>query len=165
MAVCMDETGGKNGELCAYCRTLYVTNEEEVERLKKLMEKGNADAFEHLAGYYEDGSRGMPQDMAKANELYLKAGELGSAQAYYNLGVVYGTEYGVEIDEKKAKHYYELAAMNGHVIAKHILGCIEYNAGNYQRAYKHFIISASAGPVECKQYYPEEKISSCYAPH
>ena len=51
----------------------------------------------------------------------------------------------MEIDEKKAKHYYELAAINGLVIARHNLGCMEFQAGNYQRAYKHFIIAASAG--------------------
>ena len=32
------------------------------------------------------GIFGMPQDRAKTNELYLKAGELGCAVAYYNLG-------------------------------------------------------------------------------
>ena len=42
-----------------------------------------------LAGYYAQGSNGMPQDWAKANELWLKAGELGYAEGYYNLGVNY----------------------------------------------------------------------------
>jgi TPR repeat protein len=53
------------------------------------MEKGNADAFRNLAGYYAGGDHGIPQDMAKANELFLKAGELGSAKAYCNLGYSY----------------------------------------------------------------------------
>ena len=87
----------------------------------------------------------MPLDHAKANELYLKAGELGCVDAYYNLGVVYRTGNGAEIDKKKAKHYYELAAMNGDVAARHNLGCLEGQAGNHQRAMKHFIISARAG--------------------
>ena len=52
---------------------------------------------------------------------------------------------GVEIDKKKAKHYYVLAAMNGSVKARNNLGAYEYEAGNYQRAMKHFIISARAG--------------------
>ena len=45
----------------------------------------------------------------------------------------------------KAKHYYELAAMTGELNARHNLGCMEYEAGNYHRAYKHFILSAKAG--------------------
>ena len=46
---------------------------------------------------------------------------------------------------KKAKHYYELAAMMGDKDARHNLGVEDYNAGNYQRAMKHFIIAANTG--------------------
>ena len=52
---------------------------------------------------------------------------------------------GVEIDMKKANEYYELAAMNGDEEARYNLGCMEYNVGNYHRAFKHFIIAARAG--------------------
>ena len=142
----MAETGGKNGELCAYCRTLYTnSDEEQVKRVKKLMEKGNANAYYQLGGYYRKGINGMPQDHAKASALNLKAGELGCAEAYYNLGVAYANGIGVEVDKKKAMHCYELAAMNGNVFARYNLGCSEGRAGNYQRAMKHFIISAKAG--------------------
>ena len=60
----------------------------------------------------------------------------------FNLGNSYNFGRGVEVDEKKAKHYYELAAMNGDVAARHNLGCDEVDAGNYHRAMKHYIISA-----------------------
>jgi len=142
----MRETGGKNMKLCPFCKTPPPrSNEDEVKRLKKLMEKGNACAFLRFSGLYYNGTCGMPQDMAKTNDLYLKAGELGCATAYYNLGTQYFSGRGVEVDKKKAKHYYELAAMNGSVIARHNLGALEGNAGNNQRAMKHFIISARAG--------------------
>ena len=111
----------------------------------KLMEKGNAEAFYFLGGYYRSGIKGMPQNHAKANKLYLKAGELGHAAAYFNLGCSYKNGDGVEIDEKKAKHYWELAAMNGFVKARHNLGCMEVQTGNHQRAYKHLLISARTG--------------------
>ena len=87
----------------------------------------------------------MPQDFAKANELFLRAGELGCADAYCNLGNSYYTGRGVEVDKKKANDFYELAAMNGNVHARHNLGCEEFEAGNYHRAYKHFILAARAG--------------------
>ena len=90
----------------------------------------------------------MPHDRAKANELYLKAGGLGCADAYYNLGALYAIGEGVEVDEEKAKHYYELAAMNGSVNARFNLACAEGQAGNYQRALKHFILAARAGHEE-----------------
>ena len=88
---------------------------------------------------------GMPQDIEKSNELYLKAGELGCTEAYYNLGNSYMMGRGVEMDKREAKHFFELAAKNGDVDARHDLGCVEGNAGNYHRAYKHFILAANAG--------------------
>ena len=132
--------------LCAFCRTPRAESDEEyVKRIMKLMEKGNADAYYLLATYYAQGTMGMPQNRARANELLLKAGDLGCAGAYYNLGFAYANGYGVEIDMKKAKHYYELAAMNGNVLARNNLGCIEGEAGNHLRAMKHFILAARAG--------------------
>ena len=87
----------------------------------------------------------MPQDQGKANELFLKAGERGYAEAYFNLGLCYDNGEGVEVDKKKAKHYYELAAMGGSVKARTNLSYIEGRAGNYKRAMKHSLISAKAG--------------------
>ena len=110
-----------------------------------LMERGNADALYLLAGFYRNGTLGLPQDRAKANELFLKAGELGCADAYYNLGNAYGLGRGVGIDKNKAKRYYELAAMNGHIKARHNLGGLELQAGNHHRGFKHLILAASAG--------------------
>ena len=79
------------------------------------------------------------------NEFFLKAGELGCPVGYYNLGNSYYNGRGVEVDKKKAKHYWGRAAMNGSVLARHNLGCMEVRAGNLIRAYKHFILSARAG--------------------
>ena len=109
------------------------------------MDKGNANAFSHLARYYALGSGGLSQDRQKSNELLLKAGELGYAMAYYNLGVGYDNGHGVERDIKKAVYYFELAAMNGHITARHALGCREVEAGNVDRAVKHWKIAARAG--------------------
>ena len=61
------------------------------------------------------------------------------------LGVSYAIGQGVEIDKKKAKHYWELAAMKGDVDARHNLGCVEGQAGNEHRAFKHFMFAARSG--------------------
>ena len=132
--------------LCAFCREPAPSSaEDEVKGIKNLIEVNNANAFYNLAGYYARGDGGMPQDWAKANELLLKAGELGCAEAYFNLGVLHDTGRGVEMDKKKAIHYFEFAAMNGNVKARRNLGCVEFDAGNYHRAIKHFILAAKAG--------------------
>ena len=70
-------------ELCAFCRKTYPSSDEErVKRLKKLMEADNSHAFYVLAGYYNRGVMGIQRDVAKANELWLRAGELGCAEGY-----------------------------------------------------------------------------------
>ena len=51
----------------------------------------------------------------------------------------------MERNEKKARHYYELAALKGHVMARHNLGAMETCAGNIDRALKHFTIAAKDG--------------------
>ena len=52
------------------------------------------------------------------------------------------------MDKKKAKHYWELAAMNGDVKARYTLGILEGRARNKHRAMKHFIFSARGGYKE-----------------
>jgi len=51
------------------------------------------------------------------------------------LGVAYEDGTGVEVDKKKAKHYFELAAMGGNVDARFM---IEGRVGNHYRAFKHW---------------------------
>ena len=109
------------------------------------MKNGNANAFDVHGGDYSLGRLGLQQDLTKANELFLKAGELGCASAYANLGYSYDYGRGVGVDKKKAKHYYEIAAMKGDVHARHHLGVVEGDAGNHRRAIKHFIIAARVG--------------------
>ena len=113
--------------------------------MKRLMKANNAHAFYNLAGCYEYGSMGMPQDIEKAHELLLKAGELGCTEGYCNLGNSYFNGRGVELDKKKAEYYWDLAAMAGNAVASHNLGCMEAAAGNEHRACKHFILAAKAG--------------------
>ena len=78
-------------------------------------------------------------------ELYRRAGELGNSEAYYNIGSAYKIGRGVERDEKKAIYYWELAAMGGNATTRHNLGVSEGEAGNHDRALKHFMIATKSG--------------------
>jgi TPR repeat protein len=133
-------------EKCPFCRTPKAFSDEEViKRLKKRMEVGDDYAFASMGSYYDEGGCGLPQDSAKALEFYHRAAKHGSAIAYNNIGSAYGLGEGVERDEKMATHYYELAAMEGCVAARYNLGVDEYNAGNYDKALKHFMIAMRGG--------------------
>jgi len=132
--------------LCPFCRTPVPKSDEEIiEKEKKRVEAGDAEAIYSLGNYYADGEYGFTQNCAKAVELWHQAGELGCAQAYNNVGTCYNEGEGVQVDKKKAICYYELAAMKGCVIARDNLGCIEEEAGNMDRAIKHFMIAVKGG--------------------
>ena len=94
---------------------------------------------------YTDGEDGFPQDHVKAFEHFLRAGELGSSRAFNTLGFSYDLGEGVEMDKKKANHYWELAAMAGDVDARFNLGSIEQGRGNMDRALKHYMIAVESG--------------------
>ena len=131
--------------LCPFCRTPMPTAKEMIGQMKKRMEVDDAEAIRNLACCYSDGLHGLPQDYNKALELWHRAAKLGKAKSYYSIGMAYDLGYGVERDEKKAVHYWELAAIGGHVVARHNLGVSEYDAGTMDRALKHYMISAGFG--------------------
>ena len=135
---------------CEFCRQMDAdTDEERLGQIQDLVvNKNDPDAMEILARYHAMGEMGFRQDFVEANKLLLKAGKLGNPEAYYNLGNSYYRGLGVEKDVKKARKYWELAAIGGNVCARINLGDEDGSQGNVQRAYKHFMIAARAGEKE-----------------
>jgi TPR repeat protein len=135
-----------NEKKCPFCRTpAPYSIEDYKERLQKRVELDDAEAIFTLGIYYRDGELGLPQDYDKSLELFVRAGELGCAKAYCSFGAAYSNGNGVEIDMKKATHYYKLAAIRGSVYAGYNLGNNEQRAGNMNRALKHYMIAAEGG--------------------
>jgi len=138
-----------DNEKCAFCRTPYVTSDGElIERVKTRVELNDPIAIYNLGIHYRDGTNGFPQDHTKALELFHRAGALGYAEAYVNNGYAYDCGVGVEVDKKKANHYYELAAIGGDARARYNLGFDEECKGNVDRALKHHMIAARSGLFE-----------------
>ena len=131
--------------LCPFCRTPTPTPEGTIEQYNKRGEMKDAKAMYGLGCWYAHGSRGLPQDYNKALELWHQAAKLRNATAYYGIGFAYNNGDGVERDEKKAVHYWELAAMGGDAMARHNLGCFDWQAGNMGWAVKHHMIAVSFG--------------------
>ena len=141
-----DNNGNKLEKKCPFCRSLTpFSHEEVVDQLKKRIEVGDARAMYNLGGYYSNGIGGFPQDIDKALALRHRAAELGCTKSYAYIGNAYEFGRGVERDEKKAVHDYELAAMGGNTSARHNLGNAEIRAGNMDRALKHFMIAVEGG--------------------
>ena len=126
------------GKKCHFCRTPPPTSHEEIlERLEKRMEVGDAFAFYMMGCAYSHGRYGLTRDSAKAMALWRKAAKFG----YNDIGHAYHYGDGVERDAKIASHYYEIAAMEGDSYARGNLGYSEENAGNYDKALKHYMIA------------------------
>lgn len=109
------------------------------------MEKDDAAAIGQMGWFYSRGRTGLPKDMCEAVKLWHRAAELGCAEAHHLLYGAYQNGNGVEKDAKKAKYFVEVAAMGGNNEARYNLGVDEANAGNMQRAMKHWAISAGEG--------------------
>ena len=71
-----------------------------------------------------------------------RAAQHGYTTSYYNIGNAYLFGRGVEKNEKKAVHYWELAAIGGYTNAMHNLGALSKLP---DRAIKHFTIAAGGG--------------------
>ena len=115
---------------CIMCRTKK-TNEgskEEIERLRRWVEKGKAWAQNMLGQRYERGI-GVEQSDQQAKELFELSANQGHANAQCRLGDMYRTGQGVDQSYEKAAEYYEAAARQGYGMAQCNLG-VAYATGN-----------------------------------
>ena len=117
---------------CPFCRHPRPTSEEEADRNRmKRVEANDPVALREVGK-----RRGEEGDYKSAFEYWIKAAELGDIAAHYNLSVMYRKGKGVEKDEKKELHHLEEAAIAGHPVARHNLGCYEGMNGRMERAVK-----------------------------
>ena len=141
-----DDQGNKVAQkTCPFCRTLAPTPKEKSERTMKRVERGDPIAIHIVGCNYMYGNNGFPQDYEKALELLHRAADLGYGEAYNNIGNAYKYGEGVDVDKKKAKYYYELAAVEGFVTGRTNLGIAEGRSGSMDRAVKHFMIAVRGG--------------------
>jgi tetratricopeptide (TPR) repeat protein len=128
-------------QCCPFCREpVSRGNKKDRKRLMKRVKANDPVAMKEMGGQCR-----VEGDYDGAFKYLTKAAELGDLDAHYRLGWMYEDGEGVEKDEEKAVFHYEKAAIGGHHIARHNLGCIEGRNGNIERSVKHFIIGANLG--------------------
>jgi len=145
---------------CAFCRTPRQDYDAaKLAMVRARVEKKDPEAIHHLGQKHYFGDLGLQKDMQKAIEFYTEAAELGSIEAVSSLGNAYFFGNGVQEDETKAVQFWKKAAMQGHYRSRYNLGCYEAKKGNYDRAMKHFLISAKMGDKDSiettKRYFME----------
>ena len=137
----------KRGMLdCAFCRTPSPTNDaDRLAMVQKRVDAKDPEAIAFLADKHYFGILGLEKDVPRAIELWTEAAKRGLIGAHHSLGIQYVQGEGVIKDKAKGFRHFELAAMKGHVEARHNLGSREYMDGNYRRAIRHWSISAKMG--------------------
>jgi len=141
-----------DNDKCPFCRTPNPASMEEViKREKKRFEVDDPIAIYNLGCEYDNGTNGHPQDYTKALEFWHRAADLGYADSYNNIGYAYNQGEGVEVDEEKARYYYELAAMGGNATARYNLGLEGEMTDNFDRALKHYLIAVRSGVSQSLQ--------------
>ncbi|EJK43952.1 hypothetical protein THAOC_37554 [Thalassiosira oceanica] len=137
------------GNICPFCRTPLAKNDNEViGMVQKRVDARDPEAISHLGDIYNHGEYGLEKNVSRAFELWSEAAELGSASALAKIGTLSYHGDGVAHDEAKSIHCWEAAAMKGDIGSRHSLGGVELIKGNYDRAVRHFFISAKMGIKE-----------------
>ena len=113
------------------------------------MDARDPEAIRYLGGIHYQGKYGLEKDESRAIELWSEAAELGSTKALSKLGMAYYNGMGgMAQDEAKGISYVESAAMQGDASSRHLLGIIEMENDQIDRAVRHFLISAKMGLKE-----------------
>jgi hypothetical protein len=135
---------------CPFCRAKTPFAKECIKMLKKRVDANDADAILQLGRYYIYGKEDskINKDIGKAVKLLHCAAELGSAEAYHDLGAIYYRGDDVSKDRAKAKQYFEKGAMRGCASSRFNLGIMHAQDGRPDQAIKHWLIGASGGEIQ-----------------
>ena len=132
---------------CPFCQVTLISTKNNIKATKKLMKKENPKAYIAMARAYKKGE-GVFQSDTKSLEMYIRAAELGFAEAYNNIAAYYGVGIVVEQDLSKAVAFDEVSAKKGAVLAHITLAHFYTNAGDVEMCINHLTIAASAGDQE-----------------
>ena len=139
--------GKKLAFTCPFCREPKPTcADEEFVRLQARCLKNDHNAFRLSGDFFRYGERGMANDDLKAFDYYIRAVELGSAEACVDIGTRYDKGKGVAINKERAALFQRAGAMRGSVEARHNIGFYEYTFfGNHEIGIRHWKIAAEGG--------------------
>ena len=137
-----------SGELtCAFCREpISRSDEERLARLGKRVKLKDPYALQNLGLLYCTGSYGLSVNQKKGIDLLREAADLGCTVAQYQLAAFHHNgEMSLEENKEEALKYFTKAAEGGDVVARHNLGHVQKNNGDFVSAMRCWRLSASGG--------------------
>jgi TPR repeat protein len=97
-----------------------------------------------MGNFHLDGEGGVPKDDLKTLDCFIRAVELGNAEACVKIGIIYTKGSGVAVDKKRAALFERVGALRGSIVARYNIGLSEYfDLGNHEIAIRK--IAAEAG--------------------
>lgn len=127
---------------------LHGNYEEAVEHFRMSSSANNASSCFNLALLYEQGL-GVKKDLEIALRLYKMASDQGHDKALYNLGVYFARGLGgVKRSTKKAKSYFEKAALHGNLDAQEALSLLLLEKKKLSIVPDDFIVADDVGRVD-----------------
>ncbi len=145
---------------------------EELEKLQKRAESGDAEAQNELGDLYYDGDT-VEENLEEAVKWYRKAAEQGNADGQYSLGWCYHHGEGVDKKSSEAVKWYRKAADQGHRGGQYGLGyCyihfegVESTANTMKEGLRLLELAAEQGSsnaqYELGRYYFDAKKQDLY---
>jgi len=127
-------------------------------------EAGDAVAQDQLGKLYLSGGKDLPQDFAKAIDLFSKAAEQGNGSGQRHLAIAYEKGQGVAVDTAMAQKWYLKAADRGDAFAQTAVGKM-YADGkgvpqDYVQAYKWFTLALSGILTDSEKEMREDALAN-----
>ena len=137
--------GKKIAYTCPFCREPIPTSDEEFVRLQARCLQNDHKAIASMGNIYQTGKGEIVKDELKAFDCFIRAVELGSAAACASIAKGYHEGNGLAVDKKRAALFWRVGALRGCIVARHNIGCSNYELGNHEIAIRHWKIAAEAG--------------------
>lgn len=96
-----------------------------------------------LAEIYE-GEHATSMNKLKTLFYFIRGTEIGSADACAGIAAFYGDNF-LPRPAKEEYLFLRMGALRGDIVARHNIGQVEYDKGNYELSVRHWKIAAEAG--------------------
>ena len=128
---------GNNIYICPYCRTPPPFGDQELlqrlyDRIEIRNDRDYTIALIQLGSYYNNGERGLPQNLTKAEELYKEAYDHDDPVAAWNLSCLYRNHYSDQKEKEKEMECLLRGEMLGDIKCIQVLAKCAHDSGNME---------------------------------
>lgn len=131
---------------CPFCRKPPVSSAGgHIRRLEERMLQNDAMAIVHMGTAALNGVLGMSKNELKAIDCFIRAAELGSADACCALADRFEAGTTLSDDGESSAFFLKVGAIRGNISSRSLFGLHEYGIGNHEEGIRHWKIAAEAG--------------------